>query len=975
MAEQIKLSMEALNKPIERIIDPAYKEAFDNAVAKHRGQVAFWAAAVSAPFWATGFILDIFIYPDFYWDLFFIRFGSFILLGIASLLFPPNASKNHPILTLYTNMGICSLALSIIITVTGDKTSPYLIAYMLFFAGASTVLNLKSHEALIGAVIVCATFLVPAILNEMESVHIFGVIVHGCFLTAWTLLASRIMTVLLYNNLLASHALEQLSKEKDEMVSNISHEFRTPITLMVSPIDSIRANLDDKTAVDHYLSVAKSEGLRLLRQVNNMLDYIAILNKGEGTNSLNLTTSNLSKIIDDNLASFELFARQKGLQFWVNDQTTKPVVGEFDIREIDKVFSNVLMNAIKYTNAGRIEVTITNDDAELVFKVLDTGVGINENEISSLFERLRKGSRTSNSGSGIGLYLTKTITEAHSGSIEIKSKPDQGSVVTIRLPITKSSDNVTPITMKSDIKPSTNSLDSQANRAFIVEQSDEKNPLSGKALSIMIVDDEINMRRFLKDMFTDNFNVFTATNCHEATVIAKSNHIDLAILDYMLPDGTGVTLAREFRSSAPNMKLIMLTASKDKSIEREASEIVDHFYVKPFDRGSLIKCAAGLLNTETDSGGNLIASKADIKALVIENNMGVAQMIYGCFGAGVDVSIARSADQARETLKQYTPDIITIDDGLGDDRGIELAKELKEWPKLKDCRFIVVSGDTDIETRVSALELCDDYISKPFDQRELTFRLKNHVKESVLKRDLRIKNAQIENQNSTLVQHEKLAAIGELSMTFTHEVRNALNYTKGPLEFLKMSNVESMSKDDLLEIIDDMKTGIDQIESITNSLKTFKQAKTNNDYKEVNLELALSQAIKFSVPKPSAADVQVICPNLNVWGEESQLIQVFSNLIVNSLSAFDENQSEKRIVIDCKKSKGHVVIHFSDNGPGIPEENAVRLFDKFYTTKISKDGTGLGLSIAKVIIEAHHGEIRFVGNNPGAEFEIRLPIS
>ena len=242
--------------------------------------------------------------------------------------------------------------------------------------------------------------------------------------------------------LTAMHAAEDANRLKAHFMSNISHELKTPITVIMSvmqlsQLSSKKNNYDDCRVSNDNLELISTNCYRLLRLLNNILD---VEKSNSGEINLNLKNINIVEIIEETVLSVVPYAQSKNLKLMF-DTTYEEIIMAVDCDKIERVILNLLSNAIKFSKEdGTIMIYIDSTDKEIIFYVEDTGVGMNEDDLSKIFDRFIQVDDTltrKNEGSGIGLSIVKAFVELHNGDIEVKSKVNKGTRFTLKIPIIK----------------------------------------------------------------------------------------------------------------------------------------------------------------------------------------------------------------------------------------------------------------------------------------------------------------------------------------------------------------------------------------------------------------------------------------------------------------------------------------------------------------------------------------------------------
>jgi adenylate cyclase len=410
--------------------------------------------------------------------------------------------------------------------------------------------------------------------------------------------------------------LIELDRQKTEFFQNISHEFRTPITLIQGPLESV-------VAIGEGLSHSQSEialrnSRRLLRLVNQLLDLQRL---DAGRMQPNFRPCDMLEFVSQIVESFRLYCEKKGLEV-VTDLLECPIV-YLDIEKFDKVLYNLLSNAMKFTpDGGKISVKLFNDGNSCILQIQDTGIGILPEEIPHLFERFRQAEGSENrtyEGSGLGLSLVKELVELHGGEVSVQSVYGKGTQFTLRLLTgadhlpqkqvleTPSELNKSRATVElAGLEQLESTLD---NTKFITRklssnlQPTDSNskvnltPIIGQ--SVLVVDDNPDMRFYVAEILRHSgYQIITARNGYEGYNIAQNCLPDLIITDLMMPLVTGIEMIQMIRSQDQirGIPIILLTAKVDEETRIEGAEHgADAYLSKPFNDRELLAEARNLL--------------------------------------------------------------------------------------------------------------------------------------------------------------------------------------------------------------------------------------------------------------------------------------------------------------------------------------------------------------------------------------------
>jgi PAS domain S-box-containing protein len=411
-----------------------------------------------------------------------------------------------------------------------------------------------------------------------------------------------------------AQALAELDHAKTQFFSNVSHEFRTPLTLMLGPLEDMLAKPSERFDPENreLVTVVHRNGLRLLRLVNSLLDFSRI---EAGRVKAVYAPTDLAALTAELASSFRSATERAGLWFVV-DCASLPEPAYLDREMWEKIVFNLLSNALKFTLQGGITVELrrAGDRAEL--RVIDTGTGIPEKELPHLFERFHRveGARGRTfEGSGIGLALVQELVQLHGGSIWVESVLDHGSTFVVSLPLGKAHLRAEQIGRPSAAAVST----AVPAEAFVVEAlrwlPDEGSPSRGqsppsavtvpepvetvgdmpgqKAGTVLIADDNADMREYVRRLLRDQYRVIGAANGTEALRLAIAQNPDLVLSDVMMPGLDGFSLLQALRSDARTRTtpVILLSARAGEEARSKGMDAgADDYIAKPFSARELL---------------------------------------------------------------------------------------------------------------------------------------------------------------------------------------------------------------------------------------------------------------------------------------------------------------------------------------------------------------------------------------------------
>ena len=399
-----------------------------------------------------------------------------------------------------------------------------------------------------------------------------------------------------------AEALAEIDRAKIAFFSNVSHEFRTPLTLMLGPLQDVIGEPFLPQDVHERLSLAHRNSLRLLKLVNTLLDFSRI---EAGRIEAVYEPVDLSALTRELASNFRSTIERAGLTFSVNCEPLPQHV--FVDREMwEKIVLNLLSNAFKFTLNGEIKVRLRQAGKTAELSVSDTGTGIPAEALPRIFERFHrvKGARgRSYEGSGIGLALVQELVKLHGGNVSVESEVDQGTTFTISIPLGKAhlpSERIgaerqlpsTGLRGQSYVEEALRWL--QPTDGDATETTDlpiSPRTASGRRKKILLADDNADMRDYVRRLLSSEYEVIEVDNGAAALIAAREHEPDLVLADVMMPelDGFGLLNALRADDRLQSIPVVMLSARAGEDSRVEGLEAgADDYLVKPFAARELL---------------------------------------------------------------------------------------------------------------------------------------------------------------------------------------------------------------------------------------------------------------------------------------------------------------------------------------------------------------------------------------------------
>ena len=391
---------------------------------------------------------------------------------------------------------------------------------------------------------------------------------------------------------------QQLANIKLRFFTDISHELRTPLTLISSPVTEVLENEPLSPSAREHLTLVHQNTERMLRLMNQILDFRKIQNQKM---KLLIEETDLVPLLQKVMNSFRLIAEEKHINYRLHTKV-ESVYSWVDRDKFEKIFFNLLSNAFKYTPADKsITVSISTKEKAVEIEVADEGIGIAAEKQHSLFQRFESLVKQNilQPSSGIGLSLVKEMVEMHHGTIEVDSQPGTGSRFTVILPLQKEvfeEDGQVEFILNDSLDSTPHPADSMQ----AIEETEEKEEQERNSdnFSILVVEDNEELKAFLRNILSENYTVITASNGEEGLQRAADNLPDLIISDVMMPVMDGLEMVRLIKENNNICHIPIIVLSAKASLDDRIAGLeqgIDDYITKPFSATYLKTRIASLL--------------------------------------------------------------------------------------------------------------------------------------------------------------------------------------------------------------------------------------------------------------------------------------------------------------------------------------------------------------------------------------------
>jgi PAS domain S-box-containing protein len=807
-----------------------------------------------------------------------------------------------------------------------------------------------------------------------------------------------------------AEALAEIDRAKTAFFSNVSHEFRTPLTLMLGPLEDALAEGGLPPPTRERLEVAHRNSMRLLKLVNTLLDFTRI---EAGRIEAVYEPTDLAALTADLASVFRSAVERAGVKLIVDcPPIEEPVYVDREMWE--KIVLNLLSNAFKFTFEGEIEVrlrieeeresgeagereggkSVTRNPHSAFLTVRDTGAGIPAEELPRLFERFHrvKGARGRTfEGSGIGLALVQELVKLHGGGVRVTSEVDRGSAFTVTIPLGKShlpADRIgsarslvsTGLRGEAYVEEALRWLPEEdwetmrrgdgatgsAERHEIEDMVSPRRPVAQSPNPrVLLADDNADMREYTRRLLGRLYEVEVVADGLAALNVARERAPDLVLTDVMMPGLDGFGLLRELRADErlKTVPVILISArAGEESVASGLEAGADDYLVKPFSARELL--------ARVDSALKLARVRREAQ-----------ERIVSIWESITDGFIAFDRDWRYIYINAAA-------ESIGLRRSELLGRTIWEaFPDLLGTEFETQFRRAAAERTPMEFEYCHPdwgrwFNSKVFPAADggVTIYLRDVTER---KRAEEERARLLESERAARRQAEEASRLkDEFLATLSHELRTPLNSISGWAGLLRTSTFTDEQAERALETIERSARSQNQL---INDLLDVSRIITGNmrlDVEPVRLGSVIDAAVESVSPSAEAKGIRLsalLDPAADmVSGDAERLQQVVWNLLSNAIKF---TQKGGCVQVRLERVDSHIEITVADNGQGIKPEFLPHVFDRFRQeeggTGRQHGGLGLGLAIVRHLVELHGGTVHAnsAGVNQGATFTIMLPVT
>jgi signal transduction histidine kinase/DNA-binding response OmpR family regulator len=368
---------------------------------------------------------------------------------------------------------------------------------------------------------------------------------------------------------------KKMYESKINFFTNIAHEIRTPLSLITAPLENIISSKEGSEQTRKNLATIERNTNRLLDLINQLLDFRKIEND---MFLINFRYQNIIKVFQKVYDQHSPEAKSRGIEISF-DMPGKSILSYVDSEALYKIINNLLSNAIKFARS-RIEIQLKEENDMLYFSVKDDGTGIKDeyqNKIFEPFYQVEVTDNFNNKGSGLGLSLSKSLAQKLRGNIRLQSKYGEGSIFTLELPVL-TNENISEQESGEDITR-------EAEQVELIDFTESKS-----IIAILIVEDNEELREFMKECLNEQYTVYEAENGIKALEILETNIVDIIISDILMPGMNGIEFCNELKGNTEysHLPLILLSAKTDTATKIDGLKKGANVYMeKPFSMKQL----------------------------------------------------------------------------------------------------------------------------------------------------------------------------------------------------------------------------------------------------------------------------------------------------------------------------------------------------------------------------------------------------
>jgi PAS domain S-box-containing protein len=781
-----------------------------------------------------------------------------------------------------------------------------------------------------------------------------------------------------------AEALAAIDRAKTAFFNNVSHEFRTPLTLLLGPVQDALATSERALSADALVTVNRN-ALRLLRLVNTLLEFSRI---EAGRAEASFEQTDLATFTTDLAGAFRSAIESAGLEFEVECAALGAPVA-IDRAMWEKIVFNLLSNALKFTFEGRVRLSLRQDGDEVRLSVSDTGAGIPADQLPHVFERFHRvrGARSrTHEGTGIGLALVLELVRMHGGTITVDSVEGRGTTFTVSMPMAMPQHGDAIAAQRSPTPASSVSADAYVSEAlgWVSTKSHAVAALASTSpgtARVLLADDNADMRDYVRRLLGERWEVEAVADGAAALASARARRPDIVVADVMMPALDGFELLTALRAdpATQDVPVLLLSARAGEEATLKGIEAgADDYLVKPFTARDLVaRVDAQLQRARARSAA------AEVEARLMAASEQQRRFYDAVLSATPDFIYVFGLDHRfiyvnHALLTMWGK---TWDEAIGHtclELGYEPWHAEMHGREIDQVRATRAPIRGEVPFNGTHGRRIYDYIFVPVfandgeviavagTTRDVTDR---RVSEDALRdSERRLKEANsVKDEFLSTLSHELRTPLNAI-LGWTHMLRSA---PPRP-EFLErgMNAIERNAKAQA-QLVDDL-LDVSRVISGKLALKS----------EDVSLRAVISEAMDAVRPALNAKAIRLRTDidsdaDIVVCGDAGRLRQVVWNLLSNAVKF---TPSGGAIEVGVKRDDDTLVVSVRDTGVGIDAAFLPHVFERFRQAESAPSrqhgGLGLGLAIVRHLVEAHGGMVWASSDGPGtgSVFTFRLPL-
>jgi signal transduction histidine kinase len=775
-----------------------------------------------------------------------------------------------------------------------------------------------------------------------------------------------------------AEALAELDRAKTTFFNNVSHEFRTPLTLMLSPAEEALADVNEPLSPrqQERIKLIHRNSQRLLKLVNTLLDFSRIeANRIQA----NYEPTDLASYTAELASVFRSTIESAGISFIVDCPPLSERV--YVDREMwEKIVLNLLSNAFKFTFTGEIAIAIQPKENAVELTVRDTGTGIPAAELSQLFQRFYrvKGARgRSYEGSGIGLSLVQELVKLHGGAIDVTSEVDQGTTFTVTIPTGTAHLPAEQIEVASTLASTAIKASAFVEEAlrWIPEtgRSWERNkenfaaptpysplPTSSTA-RILLADDNADMRDYVQRLLSQQYEVEAVTDGAAALAAAQHCLPDLVLTDVMMPELDGFELLRALRADphTREIPIILLSARAGEEARVEGLEAgADDYLTKPFSARELLAHVDATLKLGQLRREAMQRRIRNILESITDGFIALDQEWHYIYinQKAETLLRKRQTNLMGKTIWEEFPDII------GTTVETSIRRAVSEQITV-DLEFFYAPFNTWFEIHCYPL---NEGLSIYF--RDISKRQAALLERKQAEAALRELNETLEQkvQARTIELQEMNQELEAFTYSVSHDLRAPLRSIQGLARIFLQDYVKQLD-DKGQNYAQRINIAAARLDTLIQDLLTYSRlTRAEIRLQPLNLATIVNDSLMQleTLVQERQPQITVQHPLAVVLGHRGTLVQVLSNLLSNAIK-FVEVGVQPQVTIWAEQQEGQIRLWIEDNGIGIApqhQQRIFRIFERLHGVEVYP-GTGVGLAIA-------HKGIERLGGQMGVESEV-----